>query len=183
MPDLQTRTVDKDLIVLEELVDDLIFPQRNWKALIEIYNQNNSKFPIPATYCAYIIEKVKDGQIPKKVFQEKGISYTNFNNRYNKDKILIEELSSKSTLTDQDWQFIQTFRNDPFFILGQDIERARAYNFNQSTEKLKELGEMGKFTDYLEYVKQIHKEEFEQREESHRNEIVIQFAPGILEAI
>lgn len=182
MSQLKIKSLDKDLMILDELVDDLSIPERNWETIINLYNQNNSDFPIPPTICAKIILEIKDGRIPKMVFKQRGISYNNFNNRYNKSKLIIEELSSKSELSDNDWQHIYSLRNDPAFILGQDIERARAFNFNQATDELKSQANM-KFETWLEYMKQIHKEEFEQKEEKKGAEVTIIFQPGLLESI
>lgn len=182
MLDLVKTTIDKDLVALDELVGDCSLPQRDWQSLIDVYNQNNNKFPIPAPICAKIIQEIKEGVKPSSVFKAEGLSYTNFINRYNKNIAVIEELSSRPQLTDFEWETIRLLRIDPFFILGQDIERVRAFRFNQLQKDLKDLS-MSKPETFLNYMKEFHSEEFTNKEDKQSVEVVIQFGSGLLEAI
>lgn len=182
MSALVKQNIDKDLMILDESIGECTIPERDWESIINIWHQSGNKFPIPALICANIIVRIKKGLLPKIIFKEYGISYANFENRYNKNKSIIEELTTKDNLSDDEYNIIQTLRNDPVFILGRDIDRARAFHLNKSVEKLDELSEANAMT-WLAYMKEIHKEEFTSKEDKKGVEVVIQIGQGLLEAI
>lgn len=181
MSNLIKKQIDKDLMVLDEITEDCSIESRNWDSIITIYNINNKPFPIPALVCSKIIEDVKKGLIPHMVFKQYGISYSAFKNRYSKVKTILEELSVQSELTDSHWQIINTCRNDPAFILGQDIDRATAFHFNECTKTLEELSVNAQ--TYERYMMLTHPEEFNKKEKENNVELVIKIAPGLLENI
>ncbi len=182
MADLQERLIDRDLVSLDGILDDATLPQRDWEAIIKVYNQNNKPFPISANACTKIIQMTKDGLKPNSIFNQIGKSYSNFINRYNKNKALLEDFNSKGDLTDNEWQIVRSLRNDPFYILGEDIKRVRAFHFNELQNDLKEISKM-KAETFLTYMKEFHSEEFDHTQEKQGIEVTINFGEGILESI
>lgn len=182
MSDLQKILVDRDLVTLNDIIESEAIPQRDWSAIIVLYNINNTPFPISAIACAKIVEEIKNGLKPTVVFKAKGLIYRNFLNRYNKDIQVLENLISKDYLTNDELNLIQSLRNDPFFILGQDLERVRAQKFTELQLELRDLMS-AKPETFLSYMKEFHAEEFEQKQEVNEHQIIIKFDKGILESI
>lgn len=181
MTDLEVKNIDKDLMVLDDIIGDCNIKSRDWNSIITLYNVNNKPFPIPALICSKIIERIKEGEIPKMVFREYGINYSAFNNRYNKSKTIIEELSVKSSLSDAEWQVINVCKNDPAFILGQDVERAVAFHFNRSVKKLEKISTSAQA--YTEFIKIVHADEFTQKTENNNVQVTIKLGQGLIESI
>lgn len=183
MPDLLRTSIDKDLVILEDIIDDTSLPQRDWESIISIYNQNNRPFPISPLKCAKLVQQIGDGLKPSTVFASQGLRYKNFLTRYNKDVATLDELQSKGQVTEAEYQMVLSIRNDPFFILGRDLERVRSHKFLDTQIELRDLM-MGKPEAALTYVKEFHPEEFEDKSDKQNIELtVIQFGPGILESV
>lgn len=168
-------------MVLDELTGDCSIPTRNWKSIISVYENTNNKFPIPAIVCSRIIEKIKSGEKPNMVFTEEGVNYKSFLNRYNNSKNVIEELLSLQSLNDEQWEIIRTCQNDPAFILGQDINRAKAHHFNRATQTLRDLSTNAQ--TWKTYMETIHPEEFKEQEDNKDVQVVIKLSKGLLEGI
>lgn len=182
MSNLIKKSLDDDLMILDNIIGDCSIPERDWESIINIYNQNNKPFQIPAPICSNIILQIKDGRIPKMVFQSYGISYPKFKDRFNKIKLQLEEFSGKDTVSDEEWLMIENYLIHPIFILGCDIERASAFHFNEATDTLKKQSRQNA-QSWLAYMKEIHKEEFVEKEDKKGFEVVINFGPGILDSI
>lgn len=181
MTDLQVRNIDRDLIVLDQIVGDSSIPTRDWNNIITLYERNNSHFPIPSGICTKIIQRVKDGEIPKMVFKEYGANFNNFKNRYNKDKVALEELALVPILSEVQWNQVFSLRNDPFFLLMEDIEKASAFHFNKSLKVLEGISTSAQ--TYIEYMKLTHPEEFTEKSDSNKERIEIKLAIGLLESV
>lgn len=177
---LLKKSIDRDLMVLDELSDECTIESRNWESIINIYNQHNRPFPIKPLVCSKIVENVKKGLLPDMIFKEYGISYTAFKNRFNKTKQILEELAVLPELTEAHWEIINTCRNDPAFILGSDIERAVAHHFNKCTENFEMLASVNA-QSYEKYLAMTHPEHFSKKENEKNLEVVIKIAPGLLD--
>lgn len=173
-----------DLMVLDELVGECTIPDRDWDSIINVHNSDkeNKAFSIPGYICSRIIQNLKKGYIPKMLFKEYGISYTSFNDKYKKAKEVLEDLSVKPQLTEEEWLLINKIKNSPLFLLGQDIDRATAYHFNTA---LVHLGDESKKNPqaYREYMRLVHPEEFEEKQQGSNVEVIIKLAPGLIESI
>lgn len=182
MSDLQKKYLDRDLIVLDEIVGEGTLPSRDWDTIISLYNHNNRPFSIRPIDCSKIIDRIKDGQRPHMVFKEHGYHYPAFIARYNKPKMILEELSTLSDLSDNQWAIVDICQKDPYLLLGRDIERATAYHYNEGTMHMKKVSK-GKAIDWKEYMKMVHPEEFEDKSETTNMQVTIKFGPGLLEGI
>lgn len=183
MTDLQKTSIDKDLMILDIISDDCSIIERDWQSIINLYNQQNTyPYSISPIICAKIIQKIKDGGISKYVFKEYGISFINFKNKYDKVCSEIEQLVLKSDMTNEDFSKINMLRSNPTFILGQDIDKASAFHFNQGMQTLQE-GSEANSSLWIAYMKEAHKEEFTEKQDKKTAEIVIHLQAGLLESI
>jgi hypothetical protein len=188
-----TYRVDSDLISLSRTedspdIDDysdaatIQFPVRDWVFIITQFElAGNRPFMIPAIYCSKIIERIKSGMIPRKVFEEYGFGYQAFQNRYTKARESVELLMRKGTLDSNEYKMLNALHRDPHFILGNDIDRAKAYNYNYCSDKLRELSE-GNAAMWKEYMKMVHAEEFVEKNQT-TTPIIFQIGGNILDAI
>jgi hypothetical protein len=110
-----------------------------------------------------------------------GINYDGFRNKYNNCIKAIEELSIFTELTNEQWQMVDALIKNPYFLLGEDIKRAKAFHFNERSDFLQDMSQNA--ASILEHLKVIHPEEFIQSTENNNVEVVIKISPGLLEAI
>lgn len=182
MTELVRNTIDKDLLVLDELIGECTIPNRDWTSIINLYEINNKPFPIPAVICSKIIQRVKLGNIPKMVFKEYGINHNSFLSKYNKIKTLIEEISMLKEITVDQSYIIESCKSDPIFLLGSDLERASAFHFNNSLGQLEEISKLNPQA-WKEYMKVVHSEEFSEKEKDKEISVVIKVAPNLIDKI
>lgn len=172
-----------DASLMDELIGNCTIPDRNWEGIIKTYNAEASiKFLIPPLICSLIVKRIKNGEIPKMVFKEYGISYSAFNNQLRKLKEQIEEILSRNNISDLDLDFVKNSDSNPVFLLGRDIDRAVAYNFNTSLSHLKKISEINPQA-WKDYMKLVNPEEFTEKESTQNTEVVIKISPGLMEGI
>lgn len=110
------------------VLDSFKLPTRNWKALIDDYNSKNKrKFAISPIECSVIIEYVKRGMPPEYMFQTIGIfkqRYTNLVNNAIDMENTLEQLATKPTLDEEEFEKFQSLMRNPLRILMADIDRA-----------------------------------------------------------
>jgi hypothetical protein len=103
-------------------------PQRNWQGIINSYNAaNKRKFPFTPEKCKLIVEYVKQGHLPRLIFESLGISNTKFNNLVIKASELDEQLeilSVKEDLSEDEYNQFQELIRNPLRLLISDIARA-----------------------------------------------------------
>lgn len=179
-----TNREDTDLMILDEMVGECTIPDRNWDNIIKEYeaDQSNKSFPIPGYICSRVVQKLKKGSIPKMIFKEYGINYSSFCEKYKKIKDVLEDLSVKPQITEEEWMMIERIKHNPLFLLGQDIDRAVAYHFNTSLNHLEEVSKQNPQA-YREYMRLVHPEEFEEKQQGSNVEVVIKLATGLIESI
>lgn len=172
-----------DASLMDELIGNCTIPDRNWEGIIKAYNSEASnKFLIPPLICSLIVKRIKEGGIPKMIFREYGISYTVFNNQLKKLREQIEEILSRPNISDLDLDFVNNSDSNPIFLLGRDIDRAVAYNFNTSLSHLKGISEINPQA-WKDYMKLVNPEEFVEKETAQNTEVVIKISPGLMEGI
>lgn len=118
------REGERDPLVLKSFK----LPVRNWELLIDDYNSaNKRKFPFTALQCKVLIEYVKRGIPPKYLFKTIGISsqaFGNLTSKANELETKLNELGSKDSLSEEEFDTFNQLLRNPYRILLSDISRA-----------------------------------------------------------
>lgn len=154
-----------------ELINDLdtsveekfILPNRNWNNIIDDFNAaNKKKFPLTALECRTIIEYVKKSVPPKHIFKAMGISnakYAVLSSQAQEAEDKLQELNSKESLNEEEFEFFQSLLRHPMRVLMVDVARAEGISelmdwekFNENVDKYPEaqFAKMkARFKDYF----------------------------------
>lgn len=112
------------------VLESLNIPNRNWNAIIADYNsKNKKKFPFTALQCKIVVDFVKKGVPATEVFGVYGyspIKYNNMRSSYLQYEEKFDELATKETLTDDEYDQFQSLLRHPTRLLMSDIARAEA---------------------------------------------------------
>lgn len=186
---LQEYNQDDSLVAIdgEKALDVFKIPERNWELIIDSYNQSSkTRFFLSALQCKTLVEYVKKDFEPQYIFQNYGYSYQKYTSLVTKaadleDKLV--ELSTKSNLTEDDYEEFQTIMRHPLRILMSDIDRARGVANLSNWERFNEMA----YHDggiMVQKMRGKFREFFEGKESNGGgNQVVINLGPGIIDGL
>lgn len=120
----------------QELIDEFAdsamdmfhVPNRNWNGLIDSFNSaNKRKFPLSALECRVIIEQVKQSIPAQSILKACGVTKGKFDvlmNLAGECEEKFQELATKDSLNDEDFNTFQTLMRNPIRVLMEDVSRA-----------------------------------------------------------